>query len=278
MEQSRSRVVPQPEEEPEKSPFQEWTRRRQGTREADRLGTGTVPRNRSGGERAGHGRPARPGRHRRARRTAHFPALGLWAILGHPSTVPARRVVSASPSEVTQLIQRWQAGEAGALDRLLPLVYADLRAMAARLLGREQRQATLQPTALLHDVFVRMLGSGVDIQDSAHLFNTAGRMMRNVLVDRAREAGAEKRGGDWQRVDLVDALQLPIPERTHLGLLDEAIDELEQIDARLARIVELRYFVGLSVEAIARIMDVDKRTIYRDWAFARAWLSRHMQR
>lgn len=189
------------------------------------------------------------------------------------------RPVSATSSEVTQLIRQWQAGEADALDRLLPLVYADLRAMAARLLARENRQATLQPTALLHDVFVRLLGGGrVDIESSAHLFNTAGRMMRHILVDRAREAGAEKRGGDWQRVDLVDALQLPIPERTHLGLLDEAIDELEQIDARLARIVELRYFVGLSVAAIARIMDVDKRTIYRDWAFARAWLGRHMQR
>lgn len=187
--------------------------------------------------------------------------------------------MSATSSEVTQLIRQWQAGEADALDRLLPLVYADLRAMAARLLARENRQATLQPTALLHDVFVRLLGGGhVDIESSAHLFNTAGRMMRHILVDRAREAGAEKRGGDWQRVDLVDALQLPIPERTHLGLLDEAIDELEQIDARLARIVELRYFVGLSVEAIARIMEVDKRTIYRDWAFARAWLGRHMQR
>jgi RNA polymerase sigma factor (TIGR02999 family) len=102
--------------------------------------------------------------------------------------------------------------------------------------------------------------------------------MRNILVDRAREADAEKRGGGWQRVDLVEALQLPIPEQTNLGLLDEAIAELEQIDPRLARIVELRYFVGLSVVAIARVMDVDKRTIYRQWAFAKAWLRTNMQR
>lgn len=187
--------------------------------------------------------------------------------------------MSASPSEVTQLIHQWQSGQSDALDRLLPLVYADLRGMAARLLGRENRQATLQPTALVNDVFVRMLGGGhVHIESGAHLFNTAGRMMRNILVDRAREADAEKRGGGWQRVDLVEALQLPIPEQTNLGLLDEAIAELEQIDPRLARIVELRYFVGLGVVAIAQVLEVDKRTIYREWAFAKAWLRTHMQR
>lgn len=182
-------------------------------------------------------------------------------------------------SEMTLLIQRWQEGDAAALDELLPQVYAELRSMAARLLDRENRQATLQPTALVHDVFVRMLsGKGMAIENRAHLFHTAGRMMRNILVDRAREAAAEKRGGSWQRVDLIEALQLPIPERTNLGLLDQAISELEQIDQRLARIVELRYFVGLNVSAVANVLEIDKRTVYRDWAFARAWLEKRLRR
>lgn len=187
-------------------------------------------------------------------------------------------MIKGESGDVTVLIHRWQSGDKDALDALIPLVYADLRVMAARLLDREFRQETLQPTALVHDVFVRMLdGSPSAMENTSHLFNTAGRMMRHLLVDRAREADAQKRGGDWQRVDLVEALNLAIPERTHLGLLDEAIDQLEQIEPRLARIVELRYFVGLSVVAIARAMDVDKRTIYREWAFAKAWLQANLR-
>lgn len=180
--------------------------------------------------------------------------------------------------DVTVLIHRWQSGDPEALDSLIPLVYADLRLMAARLLDREYRQETLQPTALVHDLFVRMLdGHPGAIHDTPHLFNLAGRMMRHMLVDRAREADAQKRGGDWHRVDFVETLNLAIPENTDLGLLDEAIDQLEQIEPRLARIVELRYFIGLSVEAVARALTIDKRTVYREWAFAKAWLQTHLR-
>lgn len=180
--------------------------------------------------------------------------------------------------DVTVLIHRWQSGDPEALDTLIPLVYADLRMMAARLLDREYRQETLQPTALVHDVFVRMLdGPQNAVQSTSHLFNLAGRMMRHMLVDRAREADAQKRGGDWHRVDFVETLNLAIPDKTDLGLLDEAIDQLEQIEPRLARIVELRYFVGLSVEAVARALGIDKRTVYREWAFAKAWLQTHLR-
>lgn len=179
--------------------------------------------------------------------------------------------------DITRLIHRWQSGDNNALDVLLPKVYADLRAMAARLLGREQRQMTLQPTALVNDVLLRMLDGGVaSLESTEHLFNTAARMMRHMLVDRAREADALKRGGGWHRVDMIEVLNLPVPEQTDLGLLDDAIDRLEQIEPRLARIVELRYFVGLSVEAIARVLSVDKRTVYRDWAFARTWLQTNL--
>ncbi len=180
---------------------------------------------------------------------------------------------------ITQLIKDWQAGEDAALDRLLPLVYADLRTMAARQLAEHDGHATLQPTALVHDVLVRLLeASPHGIANGIHLFNVAGRMMRQILVDRARRAHAEKRGGEWRREDLFVAMQLPIPETTDLALLDEAISGLEQVDERLARIVELRYFVGLSVPAVAKVLDVDERTVYRDWALARLWLREHIER
>ncbi|MBO9661694.1 ECF-type sigma factor [Dokdonella sp.] len=181
---------------------------------------------------------------------------------------------------MTRLIHLWQSGDAGALDRLLPLVYADLRAMAARRLSEERNgPGTLQPTALVHDVFLRLVGAEkLDVESGAHLFHIAGRMMRRILIDRSRQADAEKRGGEWQRVDLAEALKLPTPENTNLGLLDTAIGGLEKIDPRLARIVELRYFVGLSVPQVAAVLEVDERTVYRDWALARIWLRREMER
>lgn len=176
-------------------------------------------------------------------------------------------------SEVTELIQRWQKGDADALDRLLPMVYADLRAMAARRLAEHEGHATLQPTALVHDVFLRLFeAESSGIESGPHLFNVAGRAMRQILVDRSRRAAADKRGGEWQREDFIEAMRLPIPERTNLGLLDEAISGLEEVDPRLARIVELRYFVGLSVPAVANVLGVDERTVYRDWALAKVWL------
>jgi RNA polymerase sigma factor (TIGR02999 family) len=186
--------------------------------------------------------------------------------------------VVASSDDVTSLIERWQSGETKALDRLLPLVYADLRAMAARKLANERGQLTLQPTALVHDVFLRLMDTGdIRISSGAHLFNVAARMMRRILIDRVRRSSSDKRGGEWQRVDLIEAMRLPIPEQTDLGMLDEAVTGLERIDPRLARIVELRYFVGLSVPAVAAVLEVDERTVYRDWALAKIWLRREME-
>jgi len=180
--------------------------------------------------------------------------------------------------EVTNLIRRWQSGDAIALDRLLPMVYADLRAMAVRKLSNRDGHTTMQPTALVNDVFVRLLEAGQrNIRNSTHLFNVAGRVMRQILIDRSRRASASKRGGQWQRGELLEALQLPIPEETDLGLLDGAMTALERVDPRLARIVELRYFVGLSVPAVAKVLEVDERTIYRDWALARIWLRERIE-
>jgi RNA polymerase sigma factor (TIGR02999 family) len=173
----------------------------------------------------------------------------------------------------TDLVRRWSAGDATALDHLLPLVYADLRAIAARELRGHRGHETLQPTALVHDVFVRLLGGAKpNLQNRAHLFNSAARIMRQLLVDRARRAASEKHGGLWRRSEFTEALALPIPEDTRLTDLDEALGELAALDERLARVVELRYFTGLTVPEVAVVLEVDQRTIYRDWAAARAWL------
>lgn len=190
----------------------------------------------------------------------------------------ADAAVTAKPDYVTQLLLRWQSGDAAALDALLPFVYADLRAMAAQKLLDLQGHPTLQPTALVHDVFIRLLEARQwAVANGEHFLHVAGRIMRQILIDRARRAAADKRGGEWQREDLHAALKLPIPEQTDLALLDDAINALERVDERLARIVELRYFVGLSVPAVARVLDVDERTVYRDWALARVWLRDHLE-
>lgn len=176
-------------------------------------------------------------------------------------------------SSVTDLLSSWRAGDATALDALLPLVYAELRTLAASQL-RGQGHATLQPTALVHDVFVRLLGAQrIDISSRKHLFTTAAKIMRQILIDRARAQSRDKRGGAHaQRVDFIEALALPLPEDSQLPALTEAIDALRALDARVADIVELRYFVGLSVAEIAVLLEIDERTVYRDWALARAWL------
>jgi RNA polymerase sigma factor (TIGR02999 family) len=178
--------------------------------------------------------------------------------------------------DVTLLIRAWQGGESGALEKLLPVVYADLRAMAARLLAGESA-STLQPTELLHDTLLKVLRvDALRIVDRQHFFSAFARLMRHLLVDRVREARAEKRGGDWQRVDLIEAIDLPLPQDMDIERLHVAIDDLDQVDARLARIVELRYFVGLTMQDIAKALEVDERTVYRGWAVARSWLQTQM--
>ena len=175
--------------------------------------------------------------------------------------------------DTTQLIERWRGGDNQALDELLPCVYADLRAIAARELGSHRNHQTLQPTALVNDVFVRLLGSKrLEIENIAHFFNTAARLMRQILVDRSRRAATDKRGGDWHRASMTQANDLSLPENTLLPELDEAITALGEVDERLAKVVELRCFVGLSVGEIAELLALDERTIYRDWSLAKAWL------
>ncbi|TXI78922.1 MAG: sigma-70 family RNA polymerase sigma factor [Flavobacteriales bacterium] len=189
------------------------------------------------------------------------------------------RPMNDSADEVTQLLRRWHAGESAALDALLPRVYAELRQLAAHELRGHRNHETLQPTALVNEVFARLLGAGkVDLVSRKHLFTTAAKLMRQTLIDRARAQQREKRGaGQWQRADFLEVLALPIEADTLLPALDEALTSLANLDPRVAQIVELRYFVGLEVSEVAALLEIDERTVYRDWAFARAWLRQRME-
>jgi len=175
--------------------------------------------------------------------------------------------------DVTLLLQRWREGDAEALDRLLPQVYADLRRIAAGLLRAHPEHATLQTTALVNDVLLRLLGKPPSaFNDTAHLLNASARMMRHALVDRARRAATDKHGGGWSRADFEAALEMPVADGADVQSLDRALDELAEVDERMAKGVELRWFVGLEVAEIAAALGITERTAYRDWCTAREWL------
>ena len=176
-------------------------------------------------------------------------------------------------ARVTALLQRWSEGDADALDRLLPHVYADLRRLAASLLRTHPGHATLQTTALVNDVLLRLLGKPpTAFNDTAHLLNAAARMMRQARGDRARRAASDKHGGGWNRADFDAALDVPIADGVDVQSLDRALDELAEVDERMAKGVELRWFVGLEVAEIAAVLGITERTAYRDWCTAREWL------
>ena len=179
-------------------------------------------------------------------------------------------------SEITVLLRRWHDGDNDALTALLPQVYAELRQLAALEL-RGQSSHTLQPTALLHEVFARLLSAEkVDIQNRKHLYTTAAKLMRQTLIDHERGKQRSKRGGGWQRSEFIEALALPIETNTNLADLDEALTALAVLDPRMAQIVELRYFVGIEVAEVGRLLGIDERTVYRDWSMARAWLQQRL--
>ena len=162
---------------------------------------------------------------------------------------------------------------------LLPLLYEDVRSLARRERRRVRAGVTLQTTALVHDVILRLIGKAPSaFGGRSRLLNSSARMMRPVLVDRARKAQAEKRGGRWIRDDFSEALELPIPDGTDLAMLDGALVELEGAHQRMSQVVELRYFMGLSVAEIADTLGVDERTIHRDWSAAREWLRERLDR
>jgi RNA polymerase sigma factor (TIGR02999 family) len=179
---------------------------------------------------------------------------------------------------VTELLIRWKAGDQAALEALVPLVYKELRDIARRHLQKERPGHTLQSAALVHEAYLRLFDQRpFDTENKAHFLAVASRLMRQILVDYARSHGAAKRGAD-RRVELDASLVLPQMRSTDVVALDDALNGLATLDEQQGRIVELRFFGGLSTEEIAEALDISPSTVKRDWNVARAWLTRQMKR
>ena len=182
-----------------------------------------------------------------------------------------------APGEITKFLNRLNAGDTTAREQLLALVYDELRRRAAVWMRRERLDNTLQPTALVHEVWLRMIQQREwNLKNRADFFAMAAEMMRRILIDHARAANAEKRGGDKVFVPLEDAMAVAIEFPAQLLDLHRALEQLAEVDQRRARIVELRFFGGLSDDEIAEITGASSRTVNRQWRAARAWLSREL--
>jgi RNA polymerase sigma-70 factor, ECF subfamily len=180
------------------------------------------------------------------------------------------------PGEVTRLLAELRAGEAGANERLISLVYPELHRLASACMRREQPGHTLQTTAVVHEAYLRLLGANACWEDRAHFFGVAARTMRQVLVDHARRRIANKRGNARRRVVLHEALLISEEHLDDVLALDRALEKLARIDPRQSRLVEMRFFAGLSVEEAARCLHISAPTVKREWRSARAWLRREM--
>ena len=180
-----------------------------------------------------------------------------------------------SQQEITKLLADWHAGDAEALERLAPLVYAELRRIARRQIGREREGHTLQATALVNEAYLRLAGGeGPAVQDRAHFYAVCAQVMRHVLVDHARAHTRDKRGGGAMHVPLDEAAFAAARDSDELVALDEALRGLEEVDPQKARVVALRYFAGLSIEETAEVLGISPTTVRREWRRAKAWLYR----
>jgi RNA polymerase sigma-70 factor (ECF subfamily) len=181
--------------------------------------------------------------------------------------------------EVTRLLLAWNGGDDAASDRLMALVYDELRRLARSHLRRERGGHTLQPTALVHEAFLRLVGSEPqDWKSRAHFYGVAARVMRQVLVDHARSAAAAKRGGLAEKIPLADAGELAQGGEVDFAALDTALQELSRDYPRAGKVVELRFFGGMTALEIGEVLQVADRTVERDWEFARWWLNRALTR
>ncbi len=186
-------------------------------------------------------------------------------------------MASDTKSDVTQLLKSWSHGRSDALEDLLPLVYEELRGLAASYLRRERSDHTLQATALVHEAYVRLTsGEPLELTDRSHFFVVAAKAMRRILVDHARRQQADKRVGAHQKIAIDDAPELIAELDADILAVHEALELLNQIHPRQAQLVELRYFGGLSLEEVVEVLDVSESTLARDWRVARLWLHRRL--
>ena len=185
--------------------------------------------------------------------------------------------MNSDPGQVTHLLHAMRAGDPGAAETLLPLIYQELHRLAKAYMRRERREHTLQPTALIHEAYLRLAHEEIDWTSRQHFIGVAAHVMRRVLVDYARAHNAERRGGGLKRVELDDSLAIDVERIDELLAIDEALGRLAQVNPRQARVVELRYFGGLSVEEIAPILGIAPRSVKRDWSLARLWLHRELR-
>ncbi len=182
-------------------------------------------------------------------------------------------------NQVTELLVRWRGGERAALDSLMPLVYGELRRIAQHYLNNERPDHTLQSTALVHEAYVRLTGQALpQWQNRAHFFAVAAQLMRQILVDYARSHRASKRGGNVYKMALDEAEEQPQLFDIDIIALDDALKSLADMDSQQSRVVELKFFGGLSIEDTADVLGVSPSTVKRDWVTARAWLYRELDR
>lgn len=185
----------------------------------------------------------------------------------------------SQPEEITQLLLAWRNGDDSALERLIPLVYDELYRVARGYMNREQADHTLQATALVNEVYLRLIDAQhVEWQNRIQFFGISARLMRQILVDVARQRQQQKRGGEVQQVSLDEALTVSNQPTSDLVALDDALNELAKLNQRQCQVVEMRFFGGLSEEEIAEVLQISPRTVRNDWSFAKVWLLRQLNR
>jgi len=185
---------------------------------------------------------------------------------------------SAAPQDVTGWLQAWSEGDQSVLAKIVPVVHRELHRLAHHYMRREQKGHLLQTTALVNEAYLRLVDArGVRWQNRAHFLAISAQVMREILVDFARERGSLKRGGDVQKVSFDEALEVAGEKGVDLEALHEALNALASIDARKSRVVELKFFGGLTTQEIAEVLKVSPNTVLGDWSFAKAWLCREMQ-
>lgn len=188
-------------------------------------------------------------------------------------------MTAPSPHGVTQLLKAWGNGEQQALDQLIPLVYSELHRLAHGYMKRERSPHLLQPTALVHEAYERLVNlKDVSWQNRAHFYGVSAQLMRRILVDYARSRRYSKRGGDWRQVPLNEAVALFRDRRTDIVALDDALHTLAGIDSRKSSVVEMRFFGGMSIKEVAEVLKVSQETVLRDWRLARVWLLRELSK